>query len=114
MRVNDWPGSSVRMTAAMVRELSPDRKRAALAALSDDDAEALLYDWSFWARPEQLPPPGDWFVWLLRSGRGFGKTRTGAEWIVSRARTGFRRIALVGQTKADVRDTMIEVGESAI
>lgn len=98
----------------MVRELSPDRKRAALAALSDDEAEALLYDWGFWARPEQLAPPGDWFVWLLRSGRGFGKTRTGAEWVIGRARAGFRRIALVGQTKADVRDTMIEVGESAI
>jgi len=74
----------------------------------------LYYDWSFWARPEQLPPPGDWLVWLLRSGRGFGKTRTGAQWVINRAQIGFRRIALVGQTKADVRDTMVEVGDSSI
>ncbi|HEY4721558.1 MAG TPA: terminase family protein, partial [Anaerolineae bacterium] len=74
----------------------------------------MYYDWSFWARPEQLPPPGDWLVWLLRSGRGFGKTRTGAQWVINRAQIGFRRIALVGQTKADVRDTMVEVGDSSI
>lgn len=82
--------------------------------MSSQQAQALLYDWEFWARPEQLPPPGDWFVWLLRSGRGFGKTRTGAEWVISRARAGFKRIALVGHTKADCRDTMIELGESSI
>jgi len=91
-----------------------EAKRRLLAGLSDDEALALLYDWEFWARPEQIAPAGDWFVWLLRSGRGFGKTRTGAEWVISRAASGFRRIALVGQSKADCRDTMIEVGESAI
>ncbi len=53
-------------------------------------------------------------MWLLRSGRGFGKTRTGSEWVISRAKAGYRRIALVGQTKADCRDTMIEVGDSSI
>lgn len=90
------------------------QRRTALARLSDAEAEALLYDWEFWARPEQVAPPGEWFVWLLRSGRGFGKTRTGAEWVIGRARAGFRRIALVGQSKADVRDTMVEVGDSAI
>lgn len=94
--------------------MTPERKRQALERLSDAEAQALLYDWEFWARPEQAPPPGDWFVWLLRSGRGFGKTRTGAEWVIGRARAGFRRIALVGQSKADVRDTMIELGDSAI
>ncbi len=86
-----------------------------LQSLSQEQAAALLYDWAFWARLEQLPPPGDWFVWLLRSGRGFGKTRTGAEWVRAEVESGRRgRIALVGQSKADVRDTMIEVGESAI
>jgi phage terminase large subunit-like protein len=92
----------------------PAQLQKAVAGLTDDEVSALLYDWSLWARPEQLAPAGDWFVWLLRSGRGFGKTRTGAEWVISRARAGFRRIALVGQTKADVRDTMIEVGDSSI
>ena len=82
--------------------------------LDDEQAAAAVYDWRYWARPEQLPPDGDWFVWLLRSGRGFGKTRTGAEWVLSRVRQGFKRIALVGQTKADVRDTMIELGDSSL
>lgn len=54
-------------------------------------------------------------MWLLLSGRGFGKTRVGAEWVIDRAKHGpYFPIALVGQTKADVRDTMIEVGESSV
>lgn len=86
-----------------------------LAGITDEQAEKLLYDWNFWARPDQIPPPGKWFGWLLRSGRGAGKTRTGAEWVINRAKNGpFFPIALIGQTKADVRDTMIEVGESSI
>ncbi len=84
-------------------------------APTEAEQRALEYLWSFWARPNQLAPATDWFVWLLLSGRGFGKTRTGAEWIIHRAKHGpFFPIALVGQTKADVRDTMIEVGESSL
>jgi len=86
-----------------------------LSTLTNAEAAALLYDWPFWARDKQLPPEGDWFVWLLRSGRGFGKTRSGAEWIRARVESGrFGKIALIGQTKADVRDTMVELGESSI
>ena len=82
--------------------------------LTDEEALSLLYNWEFWARENQISPSGDWFVWLLRSGRGFGKTRAGAEWVIKRVNQGFKKIALVGQTKADVRDTMIELGESSI
>ncbi len=78
------------------------------------DEDRLLWEWSFWGRPNQFAPPGDWFVWFIRSGRGFGKTRTGAEYVIERARQGKGPIALVGQTKADVRDTMVEIGESSI
>lgn len=78
------------------------------------DAERIRWDWSLWARPKQLPPKGDWFTWVMRSGRGMGKTRAGSEWIIQRARDGFGPIALIGQTKADVRDTMVELGESSI
>lgn len=93
----------------------PDaERRSVVMSLSERQALAILYDWRTWARPNQLPPIGDWFCWLLRSGRGFGKTRTGAEWVLSRVRDGFRRIALVGETAADVRDTMIELGDSSI
>lgn len=67
-----------------------------------------------YARDKQIPPPGDWFVWLIRSGRGFGKTRTGAEYVIHRAKNGYRNIAIVGQTKGDVRDTMVELGDSSI
>ena len=78
-----------------------------VAALNPAEAQALLCDWRFWARPSQLPPEGNWRVWLLLAGRGFGKTRTGAEMIRARvtAQT-VRRIALVAPTAADVRNVM--------
>lgn len=77
-------------------------------------ADALEFDWQAIARPEQLPPTGDWSIWLILSGRGAGKTRTGAEWVRSLAETAsVARIALVGPTAADVRDTMVE-GESGL
>ena len=41
----------------------------------------LKYAWSLHARDSQLPPPGDWDTWMILAGRGFGKTRTGAEWV---------------------------------
>ena len=85
-----------------------------LDGMSPEDRYQLLYDWSSWARPEQLPPPGDWLTWLIQAGRGYGKSRTGSEFIRDRVATqGARRIGLVGRTPADVRDTMIE-GESGI
>ena len=43
--------------------------------------EAAQYDWRAVARPEQLEPPGDWSTWLILAGRGWGKTRVGAEWV---------------------------------
>jgi phage terminase large subunit-like protein len=60
------------------------------------------------ARPEQLPPPGDWNIWLVLAGRGAGKTRSGAEWTRSYAEADpTLRIGLVGPTAADVRDVMV-------
>ena len=80
----------------------------------DDQHGGTLDDWEFWARPNQLPPPGDWCVWLLLAGRGFGKTRSGAEFVRARVEAGLAsRVALVGPTSADVRDVMIE-GESGL
>ena len=77
-------------------------------------ADALESDWTAIARPEQLPPPGEWSTWIIRAGRGFGKTRAGAEWVRSLAEAAsVSRIALVGPTAADVRDTMVE-GESGL
>ncbi len=65
--------------------------------------------WADVARPAQLPPPGDWRIWLLLGGRGSGKTRSAAEWIISEIASGrARSVALVGRTAADVRDVMVE------
>ncbi|MCH8809874.1 MAG: ATP-binding protein, partial [Proteobacteria bacterium] len=96
-----------------------------MAELSEADARALIHDWRFWARPKQLAPPesgagGDWTTWLVLAGRGFGKTRCGAEWVRAQvcgstplARGRARRVALVAETAADARDVMIE-GESGL
>ena len=86
----------------------------ALSELSPEVKAQLKYYWPFWARPSQLEPPGDWTTWLILAGRGFGKTRAGCETIRSWAcgttplsRGAYSRIALVGETAADVRDVMV-------
>ena len=87
---------------------------AILSKLTQEECEALLHDWrGFHARPEQCAPDGDWDIWLILSGRGWGKTRTGAEWIREKALEKPIRIALIGETAADARDVMVE-GESGI
>lgn len=95
--------------------LDPETRAALLADCSDEDAAALLYDWrGLWARDAQATPAGDWRTWLILAGRGFGKTRTGAEWVREQVESGkARRIALVARTAADARDVMVE-GESGI
>jgi phage terminase large subunit-like protein len=70
--------------------------------------------WQSKARPNQLAPIGDWNIWLVLAGRGFGKTRTGAEWVKGLVEGGSAgRIALVAPTAGDCRDIMLE-GESGI
>lgn len=70
--------------------------------------------WRATARPNQLTPPGDWNVWLVMAGRGFGKTRIGAEdsadYLLNHPG---HRLAIVAPTFADARDTCIE-GESGL
>ncbi|MBU2527513.1 MAG: terminase family protein [Bacteroidetes bacterium] len=94
--------------------LSEQERTKFLNSLSEKEAEDLLYDWTVWARPHQLPPPGEWLTWMILTGRGWGKTRCGAEWVIDCAKKGATHIALIGQTKADVRDTMIELGPASI
>ena len=72
------------MRTEILQRLLADReaKRAVvLAEIRKTKAAGLLFDWRFWARPQQLPRPGDWTTWLVLAGRGFGKTRCGAEWV---------------------------------
>jgi len=73
----------------------------------------LRREWRFFARAEQLPPPGDWRNWLILAGRGFGKTRAGAEWVREQVKRGAGRIALIAPTHADARDIMVR-GESGL
>ncbi len=84
-----------------------------LASLTPIELASLEFNWRhFWARPEQLLPQWDWQTWLVLAGRGFGKTRTGAEtvreWVKS-----FRYVNIIAATSDDARDIMIE-GESGI
>ena len=90
--------------------------RAELGSLlTQHELEALgSYYWEGWARDEQLPPQKAWRTWLICAGRGFGKTRAGAEWVRDVARADpAARIALVGATMAEVRNVMVE-GDSGV
>ena len=103
--------------ADQFRALTTREQERRLAQLSDEEAEELLYDWDFWARSSQkMPPidavPGGWVYWFVMAGRGFGKTRIGAETVRVWVRD-FPLVNLVGPTSDDIRDVMIE-GESGI
>lgn len=99
----------------------PERKEF-INAMSDDDALALLYDWEgLWARPKQLEPTKEqlgglpWLFWFICGGRGSGKTRPAAEWVVKRATRVMpgSRGFIAARTLDDVRLTCVE-GDSGI
>ena len=93
-----------------LKNASEDKQRKVIGQLSVDDALKLDADFETWAHRNQLPPNAEgWRVWLMMAGRGFGKTRAGAEWIfrLANGRPGVR-IALIGATIADARSIMIE------
>lgn len=85
-----------------------------LNSLSEEELLDFTYNIEFIGRPKQQLPPGDWTTWLILAGRGFGKTFVGAHTVNKWARDNPGcRIALVGQTVADVRDVMVR-GDSGI
>lgn len=89
--------------------LEPDRRAALLAALGADGVAWLERDWNCRARPNQRPPAGEWSTWLVMAGRGFGKTRMGAEWVRGIAEAdGSATIALVGASLHEARNIMVE------
>jgi predicted phage terminase large subunit-like protein len=90
------------------------QRQTFLASLTIEEKAWLALCWPFWARPEQLTPPGDWQTWLILAGRGFGKTRACAEDVKAFAlQNAGSRIAIVAPTAADARDTCVE-GESGL
>lgn len=95
--------------------LTVQQRTDLLNSLSEDEREAARKTWLLWARDNQLAPPdNEWLYWLVMAGRGFGKTRTGAEWVRDQVENhGVKRAALIGPTAADVRDVMA-CGESGI
>jgi phage terminase large subunit-like protein len=106
-------------TASLLRKLPPAERKKILRKLRPEAIAALRYAWPFWGRPEQFAPgtPGaaieraDWSFWLLLAGRGFGKTRAGAEWAIAKARAlPGSHGALVAATVDDARKTMLSSG----
>lgn len=81
-------------------ELELRRRRRAENRQSWFDAEA---------RPTQRPPAGEWRIWTILAGRGWGKTRTIVEWakLQAMAMPGSRG-AIVAATAADARDVLTE------
>ena len=100
--IEDLPVSENETRLLNIRQTTKEEKRAFLA------------DFRNAARPDQLPPASDWTTWLMLGGRGAGKTSAGAEWVRTRVLGGLgdsgarvERIALVGETIADVREVMV-------
>ncbi|WP_149739847.1 terminase family protein [Rhizobium sp. RU20A] len=68
----------------------------------------LATAWELTRRAAQVPPEGDWRCWLMMGGRGSGKTRAGAQWVLDLAQTPGIRIALVAETLGDAREVMVD------
>jgi len=102
------------ITAERLCELPGADLAKLLHGFGEARAEAMRHRWRFWARDTQIAPAGDWRIWLMMAGRGFGKTRAGAEWVRDIAeRDRCARIALVGATLDEARAVMVE-GESGL
>jgi phage terminase large subunit-like protein len=113
-RLSKWGllGDAERAAALSIAErialLPPKERHKLLGRLRDEKLAEFVARWLIWARPGQLPPKGEWRVWLLMAGRGYGKTRAGAEWVHYLAGEKDLRIALVGPTEEEVRNVMVE------
>lgn len=112
-------------------ELPRKDRRARIHKLSKRDQMDLLYCWEFWAREEQLWRPGEEIFTIYMAGRGWGKTRVGAEACkyvaenpelcggrkregpddIDHGRGGW--IGIAGATADEIRETML-FGESGL
>ena len=106
------------LTAEAFRKLPLSEREKRLSKLTPEEILHLKFDWPFWARPEQLCPPDlgkdGKFIWFAKAGRGAGKTRQFAEWVIDNVQNhGYRHVSIVGAAADEVRDIQIE-GESGI
>lgn len=100
--------------ATYLLSLARKERRALLERMGERQRRSLRHHWRLWAHDGQLPPAGDWLAWLILAGRGFGKTRAGAEWVRAIAEAdGSARIALVGASLGEARRVMVE-GDSGL
>ncbi len=95
--------------AEMLARRPADERLERLEGLDGTIVGDLPWSWGFWSRPSQRAPREGWRTWLILAGRGFGKTRAGAEWVRQIAEhTPSARIALVAATYAEARAVMVE------
>lgn len=107
---------STQSPASLLASLDEPERLRILRKLSTEQLETLRWEWRFRARPGQLMPgsPGalsprkDWVHWIPLAGRGWGKTRVGAESVKAWAENPQEKIHLIGPTSAAVRSVMIE------
>lgn len=91
-----------------------EERKIAWRSLTESEQKELAWHWRLWARDVQCASAGDWRLWLILAGRGFGKTRAGAEWVREIAQSDSNaRIALVGASLGEARAVMVE-GESGL
>jgi phage terminase large subunit-like protein len=100
-------GSGNQMSKSLIETLraEPDFKQR-IATLSDEELEFLAYDWKSWARPGQLPPDKPFTYWMAMAGRGWGKTRVGAETVRMWVKD-FSRVNIIVRTKGDIEKVVI-------
>ena len=99
---------------AFLLSLETKERLRELSQLSPEERREFNHHWRLWARDEQVSPPGDWQHWLIMAGRGFGKTRAGAEWAREIADADPEaRIALIAASLGEARSVMVE-GESGL
>lgn len=101
-----------KITADTLRQLPASKVKQLFDELGPQKVEELKHDWNFWARDNQLEPDNsDWNTWFINAGRGFGKTRSGVEWVRENVKRGCKRIAAVASTNSDIERVMVK-GES--
>ena len=90
-----------------ISALPKHERDALIRSLSPEKAFALRYDWPSWARPNQLLPPGSWTNWMLKAGRGFGKTRTGSETLRQKIKDGIKQANIIVRTVGDIEKVLV-------
>lgn len=102
-----------KLTADKLRSIPREQLISAISLLTPQQQKEIKYDWSIWARHDQIPPNEDWNTFLALAGRGWGKTKAAAEWVREQVKRGHKRIAYVCATNADIEKVFVK-GESGI